>query len=622
MVHVRVSNVAWRRTNVATTLNTLAMGVRVISEAQSKQVPTLSKEDVARFWGNVERDTNERGCWLFTGSVNSNGYGRFFVGGKHIYAHRIAWQLVGREPPPDLLICHTCDNSLCVNPDHLIAADIATNNRNAKAKRNLVGRRKMVKKPSKDFPLFPHATGRWAKKIRGKLVYFGHVENDVKGEAALAKWLDEKDDLLAGRIPCVAGDGLTVADLCSKFLDSKYAKLQTGELSPRSFADCKMTTDRIARVFGKKRLVDDLAADDFAELRRDIAKTRNPESVGNEINRIRGVFKFGTDNHLMEKAIRYGSDFNRPSRRVLRKVRNERERKFLEAGEIRQMIGAANVQLRAMILLGVNAGLGNSDVANLPTTAINLQAGWLDFPRPKTGIDRRCPLWPETIEAITAWLAVRPQPKDPEAHGHLLFLTAKTRSTWATDQRVNVGNPDLDALAAKCLKASDNPVSKEVRKLLTKLGIKRKGVSFYSLRHVFETIGGECRDQVAVDAIMGHADESMSARYREHISDDRLQAVVTVVRGWLFGVAAVGSGEAPVAVQEQADDRHQLAIAAARAAIETATGPTRRTLETAWLREIENATAGDGEATRQLIETWGTSGAGDDRGLESGKQGA
>jgi integrase len=248
-----------------------------------------------------------------------------------------------------------------------------------------------LQKPHPDFPLFPHkGTNRWAKKIRGKRHYFGHVlPDDPKGEKALQLWLDQKDDLLAGRTPRVSGDGLTVDDLCNKYLTSKYHKLQASELSPRSLADCKMATDRIVQVFGKKRLVDDLAAEDFAELRRDIAKTRNPESVGNEINRIRGVFKYGTDNHLIERTVRYGSEFKRPARRVLRKVRNERERKVLEAAEICQMIDAANVQLRAMILLGVNCGLGNSDVANLPTTAVNLGSGWLDFPRPKTGIARR-----------------------------------------------------------------------------------------------------------------------------------------------------------------------------------------------------------------------------------------
>ena len=59
--------------------------------------------------------------------------------------------------------------------------------------------------------------------------------------------------------------------------------------------------------------------------------------------------------------------------------------------------------------------------------------------------------------------------------------------------------------------------------------------SFYGLRHSFETIGGEAKDQVAVDAIMGHADESMSAVYREWISDERLKAVTEHVRMWLFG---------------------------------------------------------------------------------------
>ena len=46
---------------------------------------------------------------------------------------------------------------------------------------------------------------------------------------------------------------------------------------------------------------------------------------------------------------------------------------------------------------GVNCGFGNGDCASLPLSAVNLDAGWIDFPRPKTGINRRCPLWPETV---------------------------------------------------------------------------------------------------------------------------------------------------------------------------------------------------------------------------------
>jgi integrase len=207
-----------------------------------------------------------------------------------------------------------------------------------------------------------------------------------------------------------------VGDLCNNFLTSKLHKLQANGLSPRSFADYKSTTDRIVRVFGKNRSVEELGPDDFGKLRRDIAKNRNPESVGNEINRIRGVFQFGLDNHLTDKPVCYGSDFERPSKRILRKVRNEREEKFLEADEIRRMQEAAGPQLRATILLGVNCGLGNSDVANLPIDAVDLDAGRVELPRPKTGVERRCPLWPETVSATRAWLAVRPDPNDVEAY--------------------------------------------------------------------------------------------------------------------------------------------------------------------------------------------------------------
>ncbi len=62
-------------------------------------------------------------------------------------------------------------------------------------------RTRTTKKPRNDFPLFPHARGYWAKKVRGKFLYFGKIANDPRGEAAIQRWQDEKDDLLAGRTP-------------------------------------------------------------------------------------------------------------------------------------------------------------------------------------------------------------------------------------------------------------------------------------------------------------------------------------------------------------------------------------------------------------------------------------
>ena len=71
--------------------------------------------------------------------------------------------------------------------------------------------------------------------------------------------------------------------------------------------------------------------------------------------------------------------------------------------------------------------------------------------------------------------------------------------------------------------------------LVVSLGLHRPGLGFYALRHVFETVAGDSRDQVAVDAIMGHARDDMASVYRERIEDARLLAVTEHVRKWLFG---------------------------------------------------------------------------------------
>jgi integrase len=168
-----------------------------------------------------------------------------------------------------------------------------------------------------------------------------------------------------------------------------------------------------------------------------------------------------------------------------------------------------------MLYLGINAGYGNSDCSRLPRKVLQdaIDSGWINYPRPKTAVERRCPLWPETIQAIQEAGAKRPSPKDP-THNRLAFLTRR-------------GQPWSKEIA-------DSPVSKEFRKLLDSLGLYRPGLSFYALRHCFETIAGECGDQVAVSAIMGHVDNSMAGAYRERISDERLQRASATVRLWLF----------------------------------------------------------------------------------------
>jgi integrase len=377
-------------------------------------------------------------------------------------------------------------------------------------------------KPYADFPLFAHATGRWAKKIRGKLHYFGKWEDHA---AALKKYLDERDDLHAGRTPRASSeDGFTVRELCNRFLTSKRHLLDTRELSPRTFQDYYDTCKIIVDKFGAGRLVLDLRPDDFEALRVGLPKTWGPRRRGKTIQMIRSVFRYAVDEDLVDKAVKFGKQFRPPSKKTLRLHRAKNGTRMFEAAELRRILEASGPQLRAMVLLGCNCGYGNTDVATLPLSALDLQAGWANFPRPKTGIDRRCPLWPETVVALREAIAQRTAPKDA-ADNNLVFITKHGRA-WV--KVVHAEGPD-----GKVKVSCDDAVSKEMAKLLKKLGINGHR-NFYALRHTLETTGGEARDQVAVDAIMGHARDDMASVYRERISDDRLRAVSEHVRKWLF----------------------------------------------------------------------------------------
>lgn len=99
-----------------------------------------------RFWDKIFPEPNS-GCWLWTASVNDEGYGRFFANGKTFLAHRWSYEWFCEPIPIGLVIDHLCRVRCCANPNHL---EVVTYHENymrglgLKGERN--GRAKLTKK--------------------------------------------------------------------------------------------------------------------------------------------------------------------------------------------------------------------------------------------------------------------------------------------------------------------------------------------------------------------------------------------------------------------------------------------------------------------------------------------
>ena len=77
-----------------------------------------------------------------------------------------------------------------------------------------------VKKPYPEYPLFAHASNQWAKKIKGRMWYFGTLDDP---DAALAKYDDQIHEIQAGRDPRrtkkqISAAELSVYDMCNLYL--------------------------------------------------------------------------------------------------------------------------------------------------------------------------------------------------------------------------------------------------------------------------------------------------------------------------------------------------------------------------------------------------------------------
>lgn len=92
-------------------------------------VITIPPEE--RFWTFVDKSGD---CWNWTALKNDQGYGKFVIRNKQIFAHRFSYQLANGVIPEGLFVCHHCDNPSCVRPSHLFVGTIQDNTADCVAK--------------------------------------------------------------------------------------------------------------------------------------------------------------------------------------------------------------------------------------------------------------------------------------------------------------------------------------------------------------------------------------------------------------------------------------------------------------------------------------------------------
>jgi len=83
-----------------------------------------------RFWSKVDIGDNDE-CWEWEASTNGVGYGKMWFDGDVVDAHRISYELHNPDFDKSMMVLHTCDNRLCVNPNHLYLGDYSDNMQDA-----------------------------------------------------------------------------------------------------------------------------------------------------------------------------------------------------------------------------------------------------------------------------------------------------------------------------------------------------------------------------------------------------------------------------------------------------------------------------------------------------------
>lgn len=119
----------------------------------------------------------------------------------------------------------------------------------------------------------------------------------------MEKYLDERDDLQAGRVRRFDQEMITtLRDVANQFLSYKKSLVGSGELSNRTFNEYLRDAESVLKSFGPERDVNDIRPEEFTNYRVQLSKERGLHSLGKEIRITRMMFLFAQARRLDRKS--------------------------------------------------------------------------------------------------------------------------------------------------------------------------------------------------------------------------------------------------------------------------------------------------------------------------------
>ena len=345
---------------------------------------------------------------------------------------------------------------------------------------------------SDKFPLTLHPTGQYCKKINGRIHYFG-----TNKKQALERYLEQATYLHGGQdlVQTASNGNMTLKQLWDFYLRYQHSKVLADELTPRHHNDQTNSLSKLMSFLGQGRKIKSISTLDLQNYKRKLQSAYgSAHRLNLHISAMKAMFHWARKNDILE---------NIPNIDAVSKGKIVHQEMYTFCPEqIKKLLSAADVKVRAIIWLGLNCGFGCTDCAKLKWKDLDLENSRVQLVRNKTGVPRNLPLWPETIQAL----------KKVPRSGQLVFYTAEGHPWVRTSLKTQKDGSRKYTTV--------NAVTSMFARLLKKARINApKGTGFYALRRTAATLAARSGDPFAVQRLLGHVDLTMATRYVQDVSE-------------------------------------------------------------------------------------------------------